>query len=72
MTSKNCYQYFETKKQAMKKEVIENIIPKYLGIMEKTNHADEGWLFGPKLTYVDLNLYLVVDFMKLFKRRWFI
>lgn len=60
----------ETKKQAMKKEVIENIIPKYLGIMEKTikdNHADEGWLFGPKLTYVDLNLYLVVDFMKLFK-----
>lgn len=38
--------------------------------MEKTikdNRADEGWLFGPKLTYVDLNLYLVVDFMKLFK-----
>lgn len=62
----------EAKKKAAETEVIENFIPKYLNLMEtiikgNPNPGCCGWLFGPKLTYVDLNLYLIVDFMKIFK-----
>lgn len=57
-------------KEAATKEVVKNVIPKYLGLMEKTikgNPVCQDWLFGSKLTYVDLHLYLIVDSMKLFK-----
>ena len=60
----------EETKGKMKDEVIKDFIPKYLGLMEKTiknNTSEGGWLFGSKVTYVDLNLYLVTDFMKEFK-----
>ena len=64
--------YFENDR-AMKKqlsdEVVEKHIPKYLDLMEtiiKNNSTDGIWLFGSTVTYVDLNLYLVVDFMRFF------
>lgn len=60
----------DDEKEKAKAEVIDSFIPKYLGLMEKTikeNAKESGWLFGSKLTYVDLNLYLIVDCMKLFK-----
>ena len=62
--------FFAKDKEAAKKEVVEDFIPKYLGLMEKTikgNPVCQDWLFGSKLTYVDLHLYLIVDCMKLFK-----
>lgn len=55
-------------KERMEREIMKDHIPKYLGLMEKTIEKNGGdWLFGLKLTYVDLNLYLLVDFMRLFK-----
>ena len=68
-------QAFFEKDEAAKAEkstqIAKETVPKYLDTLEKIikeNPTSSGWLFGSKLTYVDLNLYLVVDFMKLFKK----
>jgi len=58
----------EAKKEAMKQEIIQDSIPQQLGNMERRIQENPaGWLFGTKVTYIDLNLYIIVDFMKLFK-----
>ena len=48
----------ETKAEA-KKKLLEESIPKYFGILEariKANNAPEGWIFGQKITYVDMTI----------------
>lgn len=70
VTMKLVKAFFAKEKEAANKEMVEDFIPKYLGLMEKTikgNPVCQDWLFGSKLTYVDLHLYLIVDCMKLFK-----
>ena len=60
----------EASKKELDEQVVKEHIPRYLGTLEKIikeNLAGNGWLFGSKVTYVDLNLYLIVDFMKLFQ-----
>ncbi len=64
----------EAAKAKLKDEMVGELIPKYLGLMEKTiktNPKSGGFLFGLGLTYVDLNLSLVIDCMKLFKEEVF-
>ena len=49
----------EKKKGELKKELDETHFPKYLGNLEKlitTNGSGEGWIYGQKVTYVDLRL----------------
>jgi len=56
----------DARKKTMKKEIAESI-PQYLGTMEKKIQGNpSGWLFGTKVTYIDLYLYLTVDYMKWF------
>lgn len=57
----------ETKKAALQKEFVENSAPKYLGVLEKQikkNDSPEGWLFGSKVTYVDLRLPRIIGVVK--------
>ena len=54
----------ETKKAELKKELDETHLPKYLGILNKRitdNGSPEGWIYGNKVTYVDLRVALVSD-----------
>ena len=47
----------EDRKAALKKEYMEKLFPRYMGIFEKlSTHDPEGhpWLFGSKITYADL------------------
>ena len=56
----------EAVKEQAKKDIIEKHLPFYLSFLEKcinTNAAPEGWLFGKKVTYVDLKLAMLVDFI---------
>ena len=56
----------EAVKEQMKKDINEKHLPFYLGCLEKsitTNGAPEGWLFGKKITYVDLKLAMSTDFI---------
>ena len=58
------YEKDEKKKEELKKEFNETHIPKYLGILNKRitdNGASEGWIFGQKVTYVDMYLALIAD-----------
>ena len=64
-------QAFFEKDSAKKEEKVtalnEKKIPKTLEELEKVvkrNPAGGMWLYGPDVTYVDLNLYLVIDGMK--------
>ena len=60
------YEKDETKKAELKKEFDETHVPKYFGILNKRiidNGCSEGWIFGQKVTYVDINLALVSDFL---------
>ena len=57
----------EVVKEQQKKDLIEKHIPFYLKYLEKTittNAAPEGWLFGKKVTYVDLKLGAYTEFMR--------
>ena len=52
----------ETRKEELKKDLIEKHFTKYLGIMEKkiaTNGTPEGWMYGSKVTYSDFCLTFV-------------
>ena len=54
----------ETKKAALKKDLDETQLPKYLGILDKqikSNSSPEGWIYGTKLTYIDLRVALITD-----------
>lgn len=52
----------ETRKAELKKKLDEEDMPKYLSFLEKHVSAD-GWLFGSKVTYVDLAFYNFIQFM---------
>ena len=59
----------EAIKAQLKKDLDEKHLPFYLSFLEKcitTNAAPEGWLFGKKVTYVDLRLTLSVEFVQKF------
>lgn len=49
-------------KAEAKKKLVEESIPKYFGILEKRFQANKcSWIYGDKLTYVDMKISLVVD-----------
>ena len=57
----------ETRKAELKKEMGEVVFPKFLGIFENlinTNGTPEGWIYGSKVTYADLALYNILDWVK--------
>jgi glutathione S-transferase len=46
-------------KAAAKKKLFETAIPKHFGVLEKRikdNESPDGWIYGEKLTYVDLRI----------------
>lgn len=54
----------ETRKAALHKELSETHLPRYLGIFEKLiteNSREEGWVYGPKVTYADLHFFFITD-----------
>lgn len=46
----------ETRKAELKKKLEEEDTPKYLALLEK-HVTDDGWLFGSKVTYVDIAFF---------------
>ena len=57
----------EDKKAALKKEFFETGVPKYLDVLEKQikkNTSPEGWLFGSKVTYIDLRVPRIIGVLK--------
>ena len=57
----------EAKKEELKKEMGEEVFPKFLGIFENlinTNGAPEGWIYGSKVTYADFTLYSLFETLK--------
>ena len=60
------YEKDEKKKEEIKKEVNETHVPKYFGILNKRitdNGSSEGWIFGQKVTYVDMYLAVIADML---------
>jgi len=60
-----------SKKEERVTDLKEKRIPKTFQELEKVvkrNPAGSKWLYGPEVTYVDLNLYLVINGMKLFEK----
>lgn len=58
----------EATKAELKKELVEKHVPFYFSFLEKciaTNAAPEGWLFGERVTYVDLRLAFSTEFMQM-------
>ena len=56
----------DTRKAELKKEVEETHFPKYLGILNKLitdNGSADGWIYGNKVTYVDLRIAYLTDFV---------
>ena len=54
----------DARKAQLKKDLDEQHFPKYLGILNKLitdNAAPEGWIYGKKITYIDLRVALVGD-----------
>ena len=57
----------ETRKAALKKDFIESTSPKYLDVLEKhikANGSPEGWIFGNKVTYIDLRVPRILSIIK--------
>ena len=57
----------ETRKAELKKEFVETHVPRYLGILEKwagANNSAGGWFYGPKVTYADLEFFVVSGYLK--------
>ena len=52
----------EARKAELKKKFVEDDAPKYLGLLEKCVSSD-GWLFGSKLTYVDLAFFNLTGYL---------
>ena len=56
----------DARKAELKKEVEETHLPKYLGILNKLitdNGSADGWIYGNKVTYVDLRIAYLTDFV---------
>ena len=54
----------EARKATLKKDLDDTQLPKYLGILNKhikDNGSPEGWIYGQKLTYIDLRVALLSD-----------
>ncbi len=54
----------EARKCELKKEFIETHVPRYLGALQKRasgNNCYYGWIWGPKVTYADLSIYLMLE-----------
>ena len=59
----------EARRAELKKELEEKHFPKYLGALEKRaedNGSADGWIYGTKVTYVDLRLCVQFDFIEQF------
>ena len=59
----------EARKAELKKDLDEKHCPKYLGLLNKRiteNGSTEGWIYGKKVTYIDLRIALIGDLVKLF------
>ena len=60
------YEKDEKKKEELKKEFNDTHLPKYFGILNKRitdNGSSEGWIFGQKVTYVDMYLAFITDML---------
>ena len=57
----------DKKRQAeMKQTLQEKDLPEFLGILEKritSNGSPEGWIYGSKVTYVDMSVVLTTGFL---------
>lgn len=57
----------DEKRQAeMKQTLQEKELPEFLGILEKritSNGSPEGWIYGSKVTYVDMSVVLTTGFL---------
>ena len=54
----------EAKKAEILKEVQENALPNYWGILEKRlQSSPDSWIYGNKPTYIDLNIFTVQDYV---------
>ena len=57
----------DEKRQAeMKQTLQEKDLPEFLGILEKritSNGSPEGWIYGSKVTYVDMSVVLTTGFL---------
>ena len=54
----------EARKAEFQKELAETHFPRYLGILEKlVANSTSGWLYGPKLTWVDLKFAVFSGFL---------
>ena len=52
----------EAKKVELLKNISENEIPKYMGILEKRCAANNGnWIYGQKVTYADIAIFCTYD-----------
>ena len=54
----------EARKATLKKDLDDTQLPKYLEILDKRikdNGSPEGWIYGQKLTYIDLRVALISD-----------
>lgn len=56
----------DARKAELKKELDETHLPKYLGILNKVitdNGSADGWIYGNKVTYVDMRIACMFDFV---------
>ena len=54
----------DARKAELKKELDETHLPKYLGILNKVitdNGSADGWIYGNKVTYVDMRIAYMTD-----------
>ena len=54
----------DTRKAQLLKDFAETHAPRYLGILEKmagANNSAGDWLYGPKVTYADISLFVTND-----------
>lgn len=59
------YEKDEGRKAQLKKDLSEQHLPKFFGILEKRiTQNTSGWLFGPNVTYADFRLYLLASIVK--------
>ena len=57
----------EKRKAALEKDFVESKVPKYLDVLEKrikSNGSPEGWIFGNKVTYIDLRIPRILSIVK--------
>ncbi len=60
------YEKDEKRQAEMKQALLEKDLPEFLGILEKritNNGSPEGWIYGSKVTYVDMSVVLTTGFL---------